>query len=88
MNSTFFGLMAEFETAEIPLELVNEKFLSLTINEAKKRASLGTLPFPAYHGSTNKSPWLVSASDLALYLDKKKEVARSDWKKMNGGRAA
>ena len=83
MNSTFFALMAEFETGEIPLDEMCAKYFGL-----KKRASLSTLPVPAYHGGSNKSPWLVSTSELATYLDTKKEAARADWNNMNGGNAA
>ena len=88
MNSTFFALMAEFETGEIPLDEMCGKYFGLSESEAKKRASLNTLPVPAYHGGSNKSPWLVSTSQLATYLDKKKELALADWKNMNGGRTA
>ena len=83
MNSTFFALMAEFETGEIPLDEMCAKFFGLSISEAKKRASLSTLPVPAYHGGSNKSPWLVSTAELALHLDDQKEAAKKDWRKMN-----
>lgn len=82
--STFFGLLAEFGTAEIPLSLVAPKFFGLTEAEAKRRASLQDLPIPVYRAGSQKSPWLVSAADLAHYLDGIKATAQADWLAVRG----
>lgn len=82
MHSTFFGLLAEYGSAEIPLSLVAAKFFGLTEAEAKRRASLQDLPIPAYRAGSQKSPWLVSAADLAQYLDEQKVKARREWEKL------
>lgn len=79
--NTFFGLMAEYETAEIPLEKICEKFFNLSIDTAEDRAKRGTLCVPAYRAGSNKSQWLVSAQALAKHLDERKKEAESDWLK-------
>ncbi|WP_036566423.1 pyocin activator PrtN family protein [Oceanospirillum beijerinckii] len=83
MASTYFGLLAEYETAEIPLESICTKYFSISFSVAKNRANNQQLPVPAYKAGTNKSPWLVSAADLAKYLDERKEQARREWEQMN-----
>lgn len=82
--NTLFALMAEFNTAEIPLEKVCEKFFGLSERKAKQRASTHELPVPAYRGGSQKSPWLVNVQDLANYIDNCREKARLDWEKLNG----
>lgn len=57
MTSTFFGLLAEFGTAEIPLVQICQKFFGLTEAEAKRRASMQDLPIPVYRAGSQKSPW-------------------------------
>lgn len=81
--NTFFSLMAEFETGEIPLDAVAPKYFGLDIRKASEKARAQTLPVPVYRGGSQKSQWLVSAQDLAQYLDAKKEKARNDWKRIN-----
>jgi hypothetical protein len=78
---TFYGLMAEFETAEIPLEKVCLKYFNLDIKTAAERAGRAKLPVPAYRAGTQKSQWLVSAHALAEHLDERKKEAESDWRK-------
>ena len=74
--------MAEFETGEIPLDQVAPKYLGLSAAEASTRARKQTLPVPAYRAGSQKSPWLVAATDLAKYLDQVKEQARTDWRRI------
>ena len=81
--STFFALMAEFGTAEIPLEDISEKFFGLQPDMAKKRAARRQLPVTAYRGGTQKSPWLVSAQDLADYIDTQRTKAKQEWDQVN-----
>lgn len=78
--STVFLLMAEFGQADVPLEVVAQRYLGLSEKEAKQRAAARMLPIPAYRGSSSqKSPWLVRVTDLADYLDKQREEARKEW---------
>ena len=68
MNPTYFGLLAEFGESEIPLERVCEKYFGLSTPKAKRRACLQQLPIPAYRAGSQKSPWLISAIDLAQHI--------------------
>jgi hypothetical protein len=76
MNSTFFGLLAEFGEANIPLEKVAPNYFGLTYGEARRRAPAKLLPCPAFRLGGQKSPWLVSAADLAELIDQRREKAR------------
>lgn len=81
---TLFLIMAEFESAEIPLEALAEKYLGLSPSQAKRRAARQALPFPAHRGSkSQKAPWLVHAQDLADHLDAQRQEALSEWKAIN-----
>lgn len=82
--NTLFLLMAEFETAEIPLDALAEKYLGLSPAQAKRRAARQALPFPAHRGSrSQKAPWLVHTQDLANHLDAQREEAAREWKAIN-----
>ncbi|MGH1371161.1 MAG: pyocin activator PrtN family protein [Cellvibrionaceae bacterium] len=86
--NTVFLLMAEFETADIPLKDCCEKYFGLQIKEACRKAATQKLPVPVFRGGSQKSGWLISAQDLANFLDQKREDARNDWKRLNGNEAA
>ena len=81
--NTIFLLMAEFETADIPLERIAEKYLGIDGNQAKRQAAVQRLPIPCYRAGTQKSPWLVRVTDLAEFLDKQRTAAKKDWTAMN-----
>lgn len=83
MNPTYFGLLAEFGEAEIRLERVCEKYFGLSVAKAKRRACLQQLPVPAYRGGSQKSPWLISAIDLAKHIDQQRRIAERQWVNMN-----
>ncbi len=83
MNTTFL-LMAEYETSQIPLAVVAKKFLNITEAYADKKANLGELPFPVYRDtSSQKSIRMVHISDLAEWIDKQRNIARSNFEKIN-----
>jgi hypothetical protein len=75
MNSTYFGLLAEFGEANIPLARVAPKYFGLSFEEARRRAAAKMLPCPAFRLGGQKSPWLVSAADLADLIDRRREKA-------------
>jgi Pyocin activator protein PrtN len=75
VNSTYFGLLAEFGEANIPLERVAPKYFGLSYEEARRRAPAKMLPCPAFRLGGQKSPWLVSAADLAELIDARREKA-------------
>ncbi len=82
MNPTYFGLLAEFGESEILLERVCEKYFGLSTPKAKRRACLQQLPIPAYRTGSQKSPWLISAIDLAQHIDEKRSIAAQQWANM------
>lgn len=86
--NTVFLLMAEFETADIPLKDCCEKYFGLQLKEASRKASTQKLPVPVYRGGSQKSGWLVGVQDLADFLEQQREAARNDWKRLNGSKAA
>ena len=69
MNSTYFGLLAEFGEANIPLERIAPKYFGLSFEEARRRAPAKMLPCPVFRLGGQKSPWLVGATDLAELID-------------------
>lgn len=75
MNSTYFGLLAEFGEANIPLEHVAPKYFGLSSAEARRRAPAKLLPCRAFRLGGQKSPWLVSATDLAELIDARRQKA-------------
>lgn len=64
VNSTYFGLLAEFGEANIPLDRVAPKYFGLSAMEARRRAPTKLLPCKVFRLGGQKSPWLVSAVDL------------------------
>lgn len=83
--NTYFGLLAEFDgRAEIPLDEVAPRYFGISPRTASARAGAQAVAVPAYRaGDSQKSPWLVSAVDLAQYLDAKRAEARDMWKRVN-----
>jgi hypothetical protein len=73
VNSTYFGLLAEFGEANIPLARVAPKYFGLSFEEARRRAPTKMLPCRAFRLGGQKSPWLISAADLAELIDYRRE---------------
>lgn len=80
--NTFFALMAEYGTAQIPVERCASLF-GLTPKKAEEYAGRQRLPVPAFRIGSQKSPWLVDAATLAEYVDRIKKQAELDWQKIN-----
>ena len=52
------------------------KLLGMKENIAKRKASLGLLPFPAFRISgTRKGPWMVKREELNAYIEREAEKA-------------
>ena len=83
MNTAFL-LLAEFGTADVPLEIVAERYLAINPRIAKARAAQGDLPFPVFRCGSQKTPWLVRITDLAAWLDEQRAKAVSEWNQRNG----
>ena len=69
IQSTYFGLLAEFGEANVPLDKVAPKYFGLSFAEARRRAPAKLLPCRAFRLGGQKSPWLVSVVDLAELID-------------------
>lgn len=81
--STYFALLAEFGTGQIPLEAVCERYFGLNEREAKRKACMQQLPVPVFRIGSQKSGWLVSAEDLANRIDEERENAAKEREKMS-----
>ncbi|SDG21780.1 Pyocin activator protein PrtN [Onishia taeanensis] len=83
--NTYFGLLAEFDgRGELPLDEVAPRYFGISARTASARAGAQALPVPTYRaGDSQKSPWLVSAVDLAKYLDDRKAEAHEMWQRVN-----
>jgi len=75
--STYFGLMAEFQKAHIPVTEVGEKYFGHDDKTSKQYASKAKYPFPVFQCG---SKWMVAIEDFAAYLDKTKEKAKAEYK--------
>jgi hypothetical protein len=82
MNTAFL-LMAEFQTAHIPLDNLCEKYFGMKRAEANRKASLQMLPVPVFRAGSNKSGYLVDLNELAKYLDEMNFKARNLHQKMH-----
>ena len=83
MNTAFL-LLAEFGQADVPVEIVAERYLALDSRTAKTRAARGDLPFPAYRCGSQKTPWLVRITDLAAWIDEQRARGLAEWRERNG----
>lgn len=84
MTSTYFALMAEFGSGDIPLRECCDKYFGLSEKKAFERARHQQLPVPTYRGGSQKSEWLINAADLAQHIDAQRKAARHDWERING----
>lgn len=75
MSNTYFGLLAEFGEANIPLDKVAPKYFGLSYEEARRRAPSKLLPCRAFRLGGQKSRWLISAVDLAELIDRQRQKA-------------
>jgi hypothetical protein len=82
--NTLYLLMAEFNSATIPLDAIAGKYFGLQPAKAKTKAALQQLPVPTFRAAdSQKAPWLIAAADLADYLDAQRAKAAKDWKRLN-----
>ncbi|TXZ98656.1 pyocin activator protein PrtN [Vibrio cholerae] len=72
--NTVFLLMAEFNTAVVPLSQISQKYFGLAPRTAKDRATANRLPIHVWRES-QKAEYLVSLIDLANYIDEKRKEA-------------
>ena len=81
--NTVFMLLAEFGTAQIPLETICKQYFDMEYPEARKAASKQLLPVPVIRLGSQKSPWIVHVNDLAAFIDAQLSKARNDHRRMH-----
>ncbi|MDP9568762.1 UNVERIFIED_ORG: hypothetical protein J2806_004449 [Kosakonia oryzae] len=82
--NTIFLLLAEFETASIPLADVCEKYFGMKSATADKKAALGQLPIPTFRaGESQKAPRMIHIQDLADYIEKQRAAGKELFEQMN-----
>lgn len=86
-SSTFFGLMAEFGTTQIPLALCCQAYFGCDEHHAKEKAAASRLPVPAFKIGSQKSQWFIHAADLAEHIDRQREAQTDRWVLHQGGRS-
>nr|WP_314269857.1 pyocin activator PrtN family protein [uncultured Kingella sp.] len=85
--NTAFVLTMRYQSPTITLEEVRRQWLPhLSEDEARRKASNQTLPFPAFKADKNsrKSPYLVNVAAVAAWLDNQSQAAVDEWQKVNG----
>ncbi|NRH22918.1 pyocin activator protein PrtN [Pantoea sp. PNA 14-12] len=75
--NTMFLLMAEYETAAVPLSQVCEKYFGMKAFTAERKAADNKLPIPTFRtGDSQKAPRMIHIADLADYIDKQRAESR------------
>ena len=79
-SPTLWMLMAQFNgQATVTLESICNTYFGMSIQKAASSALKCTLPVPAFRlAESQKSPWLVHLSDLAVHIDKCREQAAKE----------
>ncbi|EJD5004020.1 pyocin activator PrtN family protein [Escherichia coli] len=83
--NTLFLLMAEFNTSNIELSAVSQKYFGMSpaTAEAKAKANACKLPVPTYRiGTSQKAKRCINIQDLAEYIDKRREEGRIEWERV------
>lgn len=82
--TTTFLLFAQYETAEIPLELCCETYFGMSKEHAGRAALRQQLPAPAFKAGSSKAQRLIDIRDLAAWIDEQRAKAQEEWRKVNG----
>lgn len=75
--STYFGLLAEFGAAHIPVTEVGAKYFGHDDKTAKNYARSARYPFPVFQCG---GKWMIDAAVFGEYLDKIKAKAIEEYK--------
>lgn len=84
--NTLFALLAKFGDTNIPLEKCCEDYFGIALKKALDYARSNELPVPVYRLGSQKSPWLISADELAAHIDRRMQDARHDWGRLHSCR--
>lgn len=80
LTRTEMMLLAIHRDPLIPVVDVAQRYLNYGPDVARRRASKGQLPFPAFQvGSSAKAPFLVRVKDLAEFIDQAAEFGVRAW---------
>lgn len=79
-SQTLWMLMAQFNgRATVRLDEISIDYFALSPAKAAVQAKSCTLPVPAFRmQSSQKAPWLVHLSDLALHIDNCRAAAAKE----------
>ena len=76
--------MAEFGSAQIPLDDMCKKYFNLSSAVAKREAAKQSLPIPVLKlRSGQKSQYFIKAELLAEYIDRQTQIAEQEWQAVN-----
>ena len=82
--SISFALLARFGSPTVELKEVSKEFFGITPKTAEQRAKACDFPIPTFKlRDSERSPTLVKIEDLAAYIDKRYEEAKTDWQSVN-----
>jgi hypothetical protein len=79
-SQTLWMLMAQFDgRATVRLDEISNDYFALSPVKAAAQAIRCTLPVPAFRMQpSQKAPWLVHLSDLAMHIDNCRAAAAKD----------
>lgn len=79
-----FALLARFGSPTVELKEVSKEFFGITPKTAEQRAKACDFPIPTFKlRDSERSPTLVKIEDLAAYIDKRYEEAKTEWQSVN-----
>ncbi|MDH5933264.1 MULTISPECIES: pyocin activator PrtN family protein [Vibrio] len=80
-----FALLARFESPTVELKTVSQEFFGITPKTAEQKAKACDFPVPTFKlRDSERSPTLIRVEDLAMYIEKRYELAKTDWQSVNG----
>ncbi|CAH6873427.1 Pyocin activator protein PrtN [Vibrio chagasii] len=80
-----FALLARFESPTVELKAVSQEFFGITPKTAEQKAKACDFPVPTFKlRDSERSPTLIKVKDLAMYIEKRYELAKTDWQSVNG----
>ncbi len=84
ISPTIHLLMIEYGSKTcVQLEELTD-LLGISLKTAQRKANTQSLPFPVFKAyESNKAPYVVLISDLAVYFDNRRKAANDEWLKMN-----
>lgn len=84
--NTMFLLMAEYESATVPLSQICEKYFGMKPFTAERKAAENKLPIPTFRtGDSQKAPRMIHIADLADFIDKQRSESKMMHQAANSG---